>query len=342
MLALRGNAGGFDKVVKMIDSLVAQLQTEQNDDNDKKEYCEVQLDATDDKKKSLELAISDASKAAADAEDRIATLASEIKALQDGVAALDKSVTEATEQRKNEHDSFTDLLASNNAAIELIGVAKNRMNKFYNRDLYVSPTKRELSTDDRIAVNMGGTAPPTPAPGGIAGTGITALVQVSAHIQADDAPAPPPEAPSYSKKSEESTGVIGMMDLLIKDLQKEVTEAQTAEKDAQSDYEEMSADASTKRMADTASIADKMSAKANTEAELQHQKEEKAAGTKELMATAEYIAGLHTECDWLMSNFDVRKEARANEVESLKNAKAVLSGSDYALLQAPRSLRGKA
>merc|ERR1719162_2717041 len=121
---------------------------------------------------------------------------------------------------------------------------------------------------------MGGTAPPTPAPGGIAGTGITALVQVSVHIQADDAPAPPPEAPSYSKKSEESTGVIGMMDLLIQDLEKEVTEAQTAEKDAQSDYEEMSADASAKRMADTASIADKVSAKANTEAELQHQNEE--------------------------------------------------------------------
>merc|ERR1719223_2267869 len=114
-------------------------------------------------------------------------------------------------------------MTQNSAAKELIGLAKNRMNKFYNPKLYVPPPKRELSEQDRIAVNMGGTAPPTPAPGGIAGTGI-ALAQ--------DAPAPPPEAVgAYKKKGEESTGVISMIDLLIKDLDKELTEAKTAEKD---------------------------------------------------------------------------------------------------------------
>jgi len=54
---------------------------------------------------------------------------------------------------------------------------------------------------------------------------------------------------------------------------------------------------------------------------------------KELMATMKYISSLHAECDWLLQYFDARKEARAGEVESLKNAKAVLSGADYALLQ---------
>merc|ERR1711879_1121217 len=105
----------------------------------------------------------------------------------------------------------------------------------------------------------------------------------------------------------------------------------------------MSADAAAKRMADTTSIAEKESAKANAEAELQHQTEEKAASSKELMATVETIASLHSECDWLTQNFEVRKEARANEISSLKNAKAVLSGADYALLQTrSRSLRGLA
>merc|ERR1740138_366171 len=107
-------------------------------------------------------------------------------------------------------------MSANTAAVDLLGLAKNRLNKFYNPKLYVAPPKRELSEEERIAVSMGGTAPPTPAPGGIAGTGITALDQM------DDAPAPPPTAPSYSKKSEESTGVIAMMDLLIKDLNAEM------------------------------------------------------------------------------------------------------------------------
>merc|ERR1719172_289801 len=100
-------------------------------------------------------------------------------------------------------------MANNNAAKELIGIAKNRMNKFYNPQLYVAPPKRELSAEDRIAVNMGGTAPPTPAPGGIAGTGITAFADFSAHNaqKTVTAPPPPPEAPGpFKKKGEESNG----------------------------------------------------------------------------------------------------------------------------------------
>ena len=47
----------------------------------------------------------------------------------------------------------------------------------------------------------------------------------------------------------------------------------------------------------------------------------------------EYIAKLHGDCDFLIENFDVRKEARASEIDALTKAKAVLSGADYSLLQ---------
>merc|ERR1719450_315831 len=109
------------------------------------------------------------------------------------------------------------------------------MNKFYNPRLYKAAPKVELGAGERIAVSMGGTAPPTPAPGGIAGSGVTAFVQVAAHVQLKDsnsvAPPPPPESfGAYSKKSEGSTGVIAMMDLLVKDLDKEMTIAETEEK----------------------------------------------------------------------------------------------------------------
>merc|ERR1719356_819147 len=100
-------------------------------------------------------------------------------------------------------------MASNTAAKELIGVAKNRLQKFYNPALYKPPPKRELSEEERITVNMGGTLAPTPAPGGIAGTGIGAvLVQVFAHSskrqqQHREAPPPPPETfGPYAKKGE--------------------------------------------------------------------------------------------------------------------------------------------
>ena len=61
--------------------------------------------------------------------------------------------------------------------------------------------------------------------------------------------------------------------------------------------------------------------------------EEKTATTKEAMATHEYLSEVHGDCDWLLTNFETRKSARAGEVDALTKAKAVLSGADYSLLQ---------
>merc|ERR1719420_378913 len=155
------------------------------------------IDQTEDKVKELELSISDLSKAIADAKESIATLAEELEALADGIKALDKQVAEATEQRKEEHADNTETLANDNAAKEIIGIAKNRMNKFYNPKLYKAPA---------------------------------AFAQVAP-------PPPPETFGAYAKKSGESGGVIAMMDSLIADVEKELHEMEFEEKDAQKDYE---------------------------------------------------------------------------------------------------------
>merc|ERR1719297_400964 len=335
VLALSGKKtltqGTFDKVIGMIDAMVAELKAEQQDDTDKLEYCKTELDLADDKKKSLERAVSLLEKDIAKAKELIATLADEIAALTAGIVALDKSVAEATEQRKAENEEFKALMAADTAAKDLLGFAKNRLNKFYNPSLYVAPPKRELSAGDRIYENMGGDLT-TAAPGGIANTGIAAFAEVKFHNQV--APPPPPATwDAYSKKTEESAGVIGMIDLLIKDLDKEMTEASTEEKDAQADYETMMRESAEKRVSDSKSLSVKEAAKADTEKALADSMAEKKDTTGELFATLKYIQSLHTECDWLMKYFDMRKTARTGEIDSLVKAKAVLSGADYSLLQ---------
>jgi chromosome segregation ATPase len=330
-MAMRGGKMGFEKIIKMVDDLVVELKAEQGMDNDKKAYCLAELDKAEDKHKELELDISDLEKAIEDAKESISTLASEIEALEDGIKALDKSVTEATETRKEEHDDFVATLAANTAAKDLLAFAKNRLNKFYNPKLYKPPPKRELSEEEQITVNMGGTLAPTAAPGGIAGTGI-GLAQV--------APPPPPEANlAYKKSGEESGGVIAMIDLLVADIDKENQVMEVDEKDAQKDYETFMSDASQKRADDSKSITDKEAAKAATEEELQTSKDSKGSKLTEAMETAKYIGGLHEECDWLLKNFDARKAARTGEIDALGKAKAVLSGADFSLVQTA-SLRG--
>merc|ERR1711948_27848 len=101
------------------------------------------------------------------------------------------------------------------------------------------------------------------------------------------------------------------------------------------------ADSADKRAADSKSIEEKESAKAAAEEALGKATLEKKSKSKEAMATAMLLKDLHMECDWLLTNFETRKAARAGEVDSLKKAKAVLSGADYALLQTSRHFLAK-
>merc|ERR1719399_490294 len=321
-MAMRGGKMGFEKIIKMIDDLVVELKAEQGMDNDKKAYCLAELDKAEDKHKELELDISDLEKAIDDAKESIATLASEIEALEDGIKTLDKEVVEATETRKAEHDDYVETLAANSAAKDLLAFAKNRLNKFYNPKMYKAPPKRELSEEERITVNMGGTLAPTAAPGGIACTDIMAasFMQVESHM-------------TFKKKTEESTGVIAMIDLLIADLDKDIQVMEMTEKDAQSDYESFMSDAKTKRALDAKSITDKESAKAEAESETEKSKMAKKGKKVEAMETDKYISGLHAECDFTLKFYDTRKEARADEIDALDKAKAVLNGADYSFIQ---------
>jgi len=333
VLALSGkkalSKGSFDKVIGMCDLMVQELKKEQQADVEKKGYCAAMLDAADDKKKSLGRFKAGQEDAIAKAKDAMEILTEEIAALEAGIIALDKSVVEATEDRKEENADYKSLMAADVAAKKLLKFAKNRLNQFYNPSLYVAPPKRELSAGDRIYENIGGDIP-TEAPGGIADTGIAVFTQVSDAQQEREAPAPPPETwDAYSKKSEESTGVIAMLDLLIKDLDTELTEAEAEEKNGQADYETMMKESAIKRTEDSKALAGKVEAKADVENALsEHDKRSKDASS-ELMATLQYTASLHLECDWLLQYFDVRKTARAEEIDSLVKAKAVLSGADY-------------
>jgi len=324
VLALRGKKIGLDGIIKMIDDLIAVLAKDQADDDAKKEYCTAELDKSDDSKKALDHTIADLETAIADAEETIATLKTEIEALDDGIRALDKEVAESTETRKEEHEAFVADLAANTAALDLLKFAQNRLNKLYNPKLYKPPPKRELTEAERITVNNGGTLAPTEAPGGIGGTGITVLTQ--------EAPAPPPEVDlTYNKNSGGNNAITEMMNMLMGDLEKTITEMKTNEKDAQEDYETFIADSADKRAEDSKAITDKEGSLAELEGELLSNQEALKAKKYELMDVEKYIMELHKECDWIMKNYDLRKSARAGEVDSLKNAKATLSGADFGL-----------
>jgi hypothetical protein len=284
-LALHGKTSDFSKVIGMIDEMVSVLKAEQKDDNEKKEYCEAEIDKTEDTIKGLELDVKDAEAAIADAKETLATVDKEMEALVAGLATLDQAVAAATEQRKKENAAFKDLRASNTAAMDLIEMAKKRLNKFYNPKLALISTS---------------------------------FLQIKAHVQ-----------PALVQKSgEEAGGVIAMMDSLVAELEKETTIAETDEKDAQSDYEKFMGDSKSMRAENSKILEDKGAAKADAIGALETHGENSDVASKKLKGAEATLGVLHEDCDWLLANYDSRKEARADEVEGLGKAKAVLSGAE--------------
>merc|ERR1719230_1592097 len=163
-----------------------------------------------------------------------ATLADEIATLQSEVKALDKAVAEATEQRKEEHGEFLTFQTENNAAVQLIEKAKNRLYKFYRPNLHKEAPKQELTDEEKILAASGRSdLIATDAPQMIAGTSQTVYVQ----LRGDAVPPPPPETwGAYQKKEGKSNGVMALMDMLIKELKDELTEA-THEEETWGAYE---------------------------------------------------------------------------------------------------------
>merc|ERR1712008_591556 len=208
-LALRSTAPKvFDKVIGMIDEMVALLQEEQVQDDKKKEFCEAEIDKTEDEKKSLERKVDDLAKAQDEGKDTLATLGDEIEALSDGIKALDKQVAEATENRKEENAEYKEDMANNVAAKKIMEMAKKRLAKFY------SPKSAAAS-----------------------------LVEVDLHDLGSAVPPPPPETwGAYKKQTEEAGGILGMMTMMIADVEKEITESKTEEKNAQEEYDTLMKD----------------------------------------------------------------------------------------------------
>merc|ERR1719265_785547 len=151
----------------MVQGMIATNEKEQADDDQKKDFCVEEIAKTEGDVKANSGAVSDLEADIASKEDAIATLGSEIAAIQQGIADLDKSVVQATEQRKAEHAEYTSTSAANQAAVELIGMAKNRMNKFYQPSLYKAPPTTTVSDSPYgfLQVSRRSRAEPGPAPG---------------------------------------------------------------------------------------------------------------------------------------------------------------------------------
>jgi len=310
-LGVKGKTQNFAGVIKMVDDMVALLGKDQADDDKQKVFCEGEFDKAGDEDKAAQTKLGQIEATIEEEADAIASLADELATLDADIKALDKAVVEATEQRKEEHAEHQETAQLTEAAVALIGKAKNRLQKFYNPTLYVDTPVHENTMEEKI-IEAG------------------SFAQVHSHDSV--APAPPPEtAGGAYQASSKSAGVMGLMDMMVKELETDAKDGDYEEKEAQKDYSELMASSQATRAQDTKSMTDKAATKAQLEGKHQSSKESRTATQQDLDLVHTYIGDLHVSCDFILQNFDLRREARTNEGESLKNAKAILSGANFGL-----------
>merc|ERR1712113_1206288 len=141
-------------------------------------------------------------------------------------------------------------------------------------------------------------------------------------------PPPPPGFEAY-KNSAASGGVIGLIQQIISDAKAMEAETIRAEEDAQKAYEDFVKETNASIEAKSKAIVNKSELKAKAETDLVETKEAKEAVMLELEQLSNYNAQLHQSCDFVLKNFDLRQTARDEEVEALRQAKAILSGAKF-------------
>jgi len=314
-LTAKGKTQGLESVIKMIDDMVVLLGKDQKEDEKSKTFCENELEKAEDEDKAAKEKKAMVEASIAEKSDAIEALADEIATLEQDIKDLDKAVAQATEQRKEEHADFQESQQLNQAAVELVGKAKNRLQKFYNPTLYKAPPKKEMTMEEKIMQ---------------AGS----FVQIRAHAKdeedSDVAPPVAPEAPGGAyQKNEKSAGVLGLMDMMVREIETDMKDAEYEEKTAQSDYGKLMTESEETRAANSKGITTKKASKAELEGKLEMEKGTLADTNEDLSLISTTLGDLHAQCDFLLQNFDLRKEARTNEIEGLKNAKAILSGANF-------------
>jgi len=152
-----------------------------------------------------------------------------------------------------------------------------------------------------------------------------ALVEVRQHAVA----APPPPKPKGFGKSASSGGVLQLLASIIADAERTESEIKMGEQKAQEEYAAFVQSSTASIEADRSAIETAEKQSANAAGAKSETEEAQLANGGALTKLSELLNAVHGDCDFLLKYFDVRQTARAEEIGSIDDAKAILSGADY-------------
>jgi len=289
-LAVHMKLDAFKKVKEAMDKMTAELKEQQAAEVEKKDFCAKKIDETEDFIKVGTQTAEDLDGKHKDLSSTIEGLKSSISVLQTEVSEAEVALKRAGEDRKAANKIFQSAMSDQRATIQILNMALNRLKEFYAKP---------------------------------------ALVAVSAHTQQDqDAPPPPPKPAGYEKRGG-AGGVLQLIATVISDAEATEIVLKADEQQAQSEYAAFVAATTTSIEADRASTLEKEKQVASASSEKSYAEEAQLANKAEVEKLDDLLKATHLDCDFVVKYFDVRQKARAEELDAIAEAKAILSGADF-------------
>jgi len=294
--------GHFDVVIKAINEMMAELDSEEKDDASTRDECK---DKTHKKKERKAVLVHKIERNVAKITKLNTKLEKISKTIENTTAARKQAredLAEMTQLRADDHDAFQQAKSDDESAIELLSNAIGKLSSYAESNAIDTGKLEEARF----------------------------LQEPEFEVSEDQAP----DAQFSGKDShkQEGKGIVSILTMLKEDLTLEVSNAVKAEKEAQTNFE-------TSRAASKALI--KSLGEQITNLEGQKSNTQDAIGTEETdKADNEGLrddkqAELDTikpGCDWILENFEKRRDFRRAEREGLETAKSILSGAQAALL----------
>lgn len=137
-----------------------------------------------------------------------------------------------------------------------------------------------------------------------------------------------PEVPQMEyKKSAGATGVMEMIEKLVHDARELMSDSKMSESSAQAAYEKLISDSNLSIQTLQKEVVSKTQSKVDAEKDRRGAKSDLSEAMRGLEGLAKYNAELHTECDYVLKNFDLRQQSRREEIVALQQAKQILTGA---------------
>merc|ERR1712050_805471 len=288
-LAYQVKLDAFTRVKKAIDDMIAQLLKEKADEIKHKDFCTDEFNSNQLQTEKKEREKKDLIAKIEDLEMTIKALTEAIETLKSEIAEMQVQLKRAGEDREKQNKEFQSTVADQRETQKLLKAALGVLQDFY--------------------------AKKAPA---------ASLAQKQEPV----GPPPPPGFEEY-KKNAANGGVMSMIEQIITDAKAMEAEAIRSEEDAQKAYEDFVRETNNSIEAKSRDIVNKSEEKAKAEVDLVEAKKDKDAVVLELEQLSNYNAELHQSCDFVLKNFDIRQTARDEEIEALKQAKAILSGAKF-------------